>query len=144
MSIIRSVILLTVMVSLSYGMTDRLTILCDAGKKSCFREMFGQKASYKFKYALIVGNETVLDDGKPKKEDHKDARIRVTVKDIISDKFIIESVSASNTTSVYLSNGASLYEVCVENKREERSKIKIEISSGLDINDFANLPLQVC
>lgn len=140
-------VVVLVMSGMCVAMADKLTVVCEQGKKVCFRDMLGERSSYKFKYTVLEKDESKdseqSDNKTARKDVHKDANVVITLKDIITDSYLITSRSMTNTSSVYLKNGASLYDFCVENNRDSQIRVKFEISSGLDINDFANLPFHV-
>ena len=133
--------ILLLLVSGSLAIIEKSTIFVPGYKTRCFGQIFGDQASYKFKYTTL---DEVEDADLTEKEKQKlKHTIEVTIRNPISNLNVFHSKAFHNSTSLYLKDGAILYEVCIANNLEPNRRVRVEISSGLDINDFANLPLQV-
>lgn len=120
---------------------EKMTISVPASRARCFGQIFGDQASYKLKYTTLDEGESQTEDKTAKKK--VKGGVEVSLVNPITNAVIFKSDSNHNVTSLFLKDGAILYQICITNKLEDPKKVNLEISSGLDINDFANLPLQV-
>lgn len=116
--------------------TERLTLVVPAASTRCYADIFNQKTTYKLSFSVNSSRDEADSDG--------NARLhRVYVLDDVDKSLKHSDARRKGHFTITHYNGTQLLAVCADNLTDKPLAVKLEQSSGLDLNDFANLPLQV-
>jgi hypothetical protein len=112
----------------------KLTLEIPAGKENCFSEILNEKASYKFEYRLLNSDEIRGDD----------SVVSVSATDEYERSKLFGSNERHASHSFKSKGNGQMIHFCASNRLESKAvKVYFQLSTGIDINDFERLPLDV-
>jgi len=112
---------------------EKTTLKINPGDTLCFTDILNEKTSYKLKYQ-VLGNET-LSNG--------DDLFEVYLMNESDKAKFYSNQHLEGFTTIRHKQGVLVTTICARNGFPTLIKVRFEISSGLDVNDFNTLPFHV-
>ena len=134
------IICIMMVIHVVVSLAENVTLVVPSSSTRCYSDVFNEKMTYKIVFTV------------------KDGRDENNAQDKIEHHVYVHNTYESNSNNMLGSdtkkqgnfvinhyNGTLILSVCADNFREDGKNItvKFEQSSGLDLNDFSELPLQV-
>lgn len=116
--------------------TEKLTLVVPAASTRCYSDIFNQKTTYKLVYTVNTTRDVADSEGSARQH-------QVYVVNDVDKSIKHSDTKRRGHFTITHYNGTQLLAVCADNLTNGPISVKIEQSSGLDLNDFSNLPLQV-
>ncbi len=117
-------------------LTEKMTLVVPPASTRCYTDIFNQKTTYKVTFSVNTTYDVADSEGSVRQH-----QVYVLSDSDKSIKYSETNRKGYFTITHY--NGTQLLSVCADNLTDKPIAVKIEQSSGLDLNDFANIPLQV-
>lgn len=119
-----------------------LTLSVPSSQVRCFSDFLSTKSTHVVKYHVLKSQKSsqplvVEDPTSP-----EDAGFRVYIQNSSKTGDMFSSSTVTNRTTLKASHELMTYTFCLQSYSEEELKVRFNISTGLDINDFGELPLQ--
>lgn len=133
--VVKQLILMAGLWAMNACTMTRLSIKVPSAETRCFTDIFGQSGIKKAAYQVHF-NDTDEEEGFA-------AMYQVTITRDLDKARVFSSVKNLGSFSINNTQGSNILTFCAENYIESEILITWEISAGVDLNDFNQLPFSV-